>query len=213
MPVDHRQEFPPAPWQLSGEAVFALKLVRKELVQSLVPPNARIVCLWPGRTLAMLYVAQYRRSPVGEYGEVIVAPAIVRWQGRTGAWISHILVDSEPSVIAGRSIWALPKELASMQWQSAPRAQVRAEAPRLKVHAGIAAPRRYIRLPFVAAALSSRAGVANQFVVRGTARVGLTRATIELTAEADIRELGFAGRQRMYRCADMNITIGPPRSD
>jgi hypothetical protein len=213
MALDARPQFQPAPWTLRGDAVLAAKLVRKDLVQSLVPADARVICVWPGRTLAVLYLAHYRQSPVGAYRELIVAPALVRLQGHTGAWISHILVDSEPSMIAGRSIWALPKELASMQWESTSQAQVRVDAAKLNLHARFPTARRSMPLPFVGTALSSRGNVANSFVVRGAARVGITRAAIDLTAEADLQALAFHGPRRMYICADLNITIGPPRSD
>ena len=193
MERNNQQQFQPAPWTLRGDAVFALKLVRKELVQPLVPPDARVICVWPGRTVAMLYLCEYRHSPVGEYREVILAPAIVRLQGKLGAWISHIAVDSELSVIAGRSIWALPKQRASLQWPPV----------------GIAAPRRALRLPFVGAALALRDGVVNRFVVRGAARVGATRARIDSMRGVDLQPLGWSGLQRMYVCADMEITIGP----
>ena len=212
MALEGPPQFQPAPWTLRGDAVLAIKLVRKDLVQSLVPADARVICVWPGRTLAVLYLAHYRQSPVGEYRELIVAPALIRLQGHTGAWISHILVDSEPSMIAGRSIWALPKALAAMQWQSTPQTQVRVDAPKLKLHARFPTARRFVPLPFLGAALSSRGNVANSFVVRGTARVGVTRAAIDLAAEADLQALGFHGPRRMYICADVNITIGPPRS-
>jgi hypothetical protein len=143
----------------------------------------------------MLYLAQYRQSPVGEYREIIVAPALLRWQGRIGAWISHIVVDSEASMIAGRSIWGLPKELASIRWPELSR------------------PRRFVRLPFVGAALTSRDGIANNFSVRGTARVGIARAAIDSMAGANLEALGLRGPQKMYVCEDASITIGPPRSD
>jgi hypothetical protein len=212
MAVDDRPQFQPPPWQLRGEAVVALKMVRKELVQSLVPPDAHIVSVGPGRTIAVLYLAQYRESPVGEYREIIVAPAIVRWQGRLGAWISHILVDSERSVLAGRCIWALPKELASMQWHWGPRTEVRVDAPELKFQAKVPSPRRFIRLPFAGAALTGRDGMASTFVVHGTARVGVTRATIDLSADVGLDKVDFDGARRMFVCADMSITIGPPKT-
>jgi hypothetical protein len=103
-----------------------------------------------------------------------------------------------------------PKELASMQWQSTPQAQVRVNAPQLKLHAQFPTARRCMRLSFVGAALSSRGNVANSFVARGTARVSVTPAAIDLIAEADLQALGFHGSRRTYICADLNITIGPP---
>jgi hypothetical protein len=211
--MDNRQQFSPAPWQLCGDAILAFKPVRTELARPLVPTDARIVSVWPGRTIAMLYLARYRQSPVGEYGEVIVAPAIVRLQGRIGAWISHILVDSEASMIAGRTIWALPKQLASIQWHAASQAQIRVDAPLLKLHAEFSPPRRYMPLPFMGAALTRRGRIANTFVASGVARVGTTRATIELSAAPELERLGLHGSRRIYVFRAANIRIGPPRSN
>lgn len=198
---------------MRGDAVVAVKLVRKERAQPLVPPDARIVCVWPGRTLAVLFLAQYHTSPVGEYRELIVAPAIVRMRSRVGFWISHILVDSEASMIAGRSIWALPKELASMQWQSASETHMQVDAPLLKLSARFPTPRASLRVPFVGAALSRLSGHTKQFGVRGIANVGTTRAKIELTAGPDLQALEFQGATTMFAGLGMNITIGSPRTN
>lgn len=75
-------------------------------------------------------------------------------------------------MIAGRSIWALPKQLASMQWQSASQTNMRVDAPLLKLSARFPTPRASVRLPFVGAALSRLSGVTKQFSVRGIAKIG-----------------------------------------
>jgi hypothetical protein len=212
MATDELQRFQPAPWTLRGDAAVSVKLVRKERVQPLIPPDAHIICVWPGRTLAVLYLAQYHASPVGEYRELIVAPALVRIRGCVGFWISHILVDSDASMMAGRSIWALPKELASMQWQSKTQTQMRVDAALLKLSARFSTPRASVRVPFVGAALSRLGGITKQFTVRGIARVGTTRATIDLAAVADLQALAFQGARTLFVAMDMNITIGSPRT-
>ena len=192
-------------------AVIAPLLVRTERVQPLVPADARIVPAWPGRTLAILYLAKYHQTPVGAYHEIIVAPAMVRLQGKIGFWISHILVDSAVSVAAGRALWALPKQLASMQWEAGGQVSVHSESPQLSLEAVAAAPRRSIRLPFIGTALSKRASTANSFTVRGSARIGITRGEIKLRQDDGLRDLGWAGSRIVYVCSDMNITIGAPR--
>ena len=53
----------------------------------------------------------YIDSPVGPYREIIVAPALVR-RPFPQANVAFIAVDSEASVVGGRSNWALPKVLA-----------------------------------------------------------------------------------------------------
>jgi hypothetical protein len=198
---------------LRGDAAVAVRLVRKELVRPLVAPDAHIVCVWPGRTLAVLFLAHYHASPVGEYRELIVAPGIVRVRGRVGFWISHILVDSEASMIAGRSIWALPKEIASMQWQSVSYTDMRVDAPLLKLSARFPTPRASVRLPFIGAALSRRSGVTKQFSVRGIASVGTVGTKIDMMAGTDVQALGFQAARTMFVCRDMKITIGSPRTN
>jgi acetoacetate decarboxylase len=60
------------------------------------------------------------------YNELIVVNAIASYQGKIGAWISHIYVDNPDSVQGGREIWGLPKEIADFTWQPGklPRVQV-----------------------------------------------------------------------------------------
>lgn len=110
--------WPPAPWTLQGDAVVGLKLVPSDIARRLVPQDAKVLCILPRRTPAILYLAQYSQSPVGQYREFIVAPALVSRRGRVGFWISHIHVDNSTSLAAGRALWSLPKQMASIQWSA-----------------------------------------------------------------------------------------------
>lgn len=69
----------------------------------------------PGWTFGGVYCAHYGAGSTLEYLELIVIPGLVRRGHRLGAWISHIYVDDAQSVAGGRSIWALPKELAEFR--------------------------------------------------------------------------------------------------
>ncbi|BAZ02299.1 hypothetical protein NIES37_63110 [Tolypothrix tenuis PCC 7101] len=109
--------YPQAPWILQGEAVQTLHLVNVEQVRSLVPLELDIISVWPGKTVASVYLSYYGSNSVLEYSELIVVPAVVSYQGKIGGWISHIYVDHVDSVAGGREIWGLPKELADFEWQ------------------------------------------------------------------------------------------------
>jgi hypothetical protein len=109
--------YPQAPWSLQGYAILTLHLVNIEKVRPLIPAELDIISVWPGKTLASLYLSNYQRGSVLEYSELIVAPAMVSYGGKIGGWISHIYVDNPDSVAGGREIWGLPKELAEFTWE------------------------------------------------------------------------------------------------
>jgi acetoacetate decarboxylase len=104
--------YPPAPWQLRGDAIQTLNLVDIDRVRQFVPPELDIVAVLPGKTLGSIYISEYQIGSVLTYNELIVAPALVRDRAKIGGWISHIYVDNPDSVAGGREIWGLPKELA-----------------------------------------------------------------------------------------------------
>jgi hypothetical protein len=214
MPTDE-PGFPAAPWKLRGEAIVAIKLVRTDLARQLIPSDAKVISVWPGRALALLYLSLYRSSPVGEYRELIFAPAMVWRNGRIGFWISHILVDNERSAGAGRTIWALPKQIASMQWSSGQaidrRIHVSVDGPQTSLRASLLSSRRALWLPFIGAAMSADHDVERWFAVRGSARITTARAIVEADAESGLRELGFNGPLKVLACTGMKITIGRPQ--
>lgn len=108
--------YPQTPWQLQGHAIQTLHLVDIDRVRSLIPNELNIISVWPGKTLASVYLSDYQSGSVLEYRELIVASALVSYQGKIGSWISHIYVDHPDSVAGGREIWGLPKELAKFTW-------------------------------------------------------------------------------------------------
>jgi acetoacetate decarboxylase len=108
--------YPAAPWQLFGTAVNASYLIDTEIAQQYVPPDLAIVSVLPGKTLANIYLSKYEAPSTLHYHELIVSPAVVKFQGKVGSWISHIYVDDLDSVAGGRNIWGLPKEMAEFTW-------------------------------------------------------------------------------------------------
>jgi acetoacetate decarboxylase len=108
--------YPAAPWQLYGTALQSLHAIDVATARQFVPVDFGIVSMLPGKTLGSLYLSVYEPSSTLQYHELIVAPALVRYRGKIGAWISHIYVDNPQSVAGGRNIWGLPKELADFVW-------------------------------------------------------------------------------------------------
>lgn len=108
--------YPPAPWKLQGFAIQCLNLVDSKLAKDFIPSQLEIVSFLPGKTLGGIYISSYKPGSLLEYNELIVVPGYVRYQGKTGFWISHIYVDNEDSVAGGREIWGLPKEMAKFSW-------------------------------------------------------------------------------------------------
>jgi acetoacetate decarboxylase len=203
---------PPAPWRLRGEALFTIRLVSRSAAQALLPRDVDVVCVWPDKTIAVLYLARYAGTPVGEYRELIVAPALTRVGGRLGFWVSHIIVDSAASVAAGRSIWALPKNQGVFRWSSQPHPCVQvSSAVDVSVEVASGGFLRTPALPFIGAVHSRLAAAAKSFTVRGSARASLVRATIRLSGEAALQKLRFDGSMIICRLTDLRMTIGTPK--
>lgn len=108
--------YPPAPWHLEGNALLSFHAIDLATARKHVPIDLELVSVLPGKTVGSLYLSVYEANSTLQYHELIVAPAVVRYQGKVGAWISHIYVDLPDSVEGGRNIWGLPKELADFSW-------------------------------------------------------------------------------------------------
>jgi hypothetical protein len=108
--------YPPAPWNLQGYGIQAVHLIDIDRSRLFVPPELKIIPILPGKTLGGVYLASYEEGSVLKYSELIVVSAIVQHANKIGIWISHIYVDNPDSVMGGREIWGLPKELAQFKW-------------------------------------------------------------------------------------------------
>jgi acetoacetate decarboxylase len=108
--------YPPAPWHLYGTALQSLHAIDLATARQFVPLDFDVVAVLPGKTFGSLYLSVYETNSTLQYHELIVAPALVRYQGKIGAWISHIYVDNPQSVEGGRNIWGLPKQMADFSW-------------------------------------------------------------------------------------------------
>ena len=95
--------------------VVTAHLVRVRDVAAYVPAGIEIVRVVPGWTVASTLLSFYGPGSTLEYNELVIAPALVRAGGARGAWVSHIWVDSDDSIIGGRRM-GLPKESARFAW-------------------------------------------------------------------------------------------------
>jgi acetoacetate decarboxylase len=198
------------PWALKGEALLALRLVPQKVARALVPADMPIFCSACRKTLALLYVARYQSSPVGEYCELIVAPAIVR-RGRSIAfWVSHIVVDSEASAAAGRSIWALPKMLGTFDWHSDARPHVQVVSNDVTLRCDVKTTGRGLRIPVAGRACSRLDLRSSAFAVRASGSVSRVRAALDLSGSEDLQGLGFEHAKIVCHLGNMHVTVGRP---
>ncbi|MCU1642857.1 MAG: hypothetical protein JWN03_3132 [Nocardia sp.] len=97
-----------APWNCSAEAVFWLGRGGAPATAAL-PPRLR------GKARALGVIGgfvRYTETPVGSYDEVLGAIAF-RQGLRPRGHVAFMAVDSETSLVGGRTNWAMPKTLAS----------------------------------------------------------------------------------------------------
>ena len=146
---------PPPPWTCRLSAVVRLGLRR--------------------RRLTALAVVAYAETPVGPYGEALLAE--LRLPLRiTVPWI---VVDSAASAAGGRQHWGLPKTLTRLDLQLDPdrgaqEARVTTAPDDLRLRARAAGP----RLPVLGAAVLAQPGRGPAVLrFRGRARPALVRVT------------------------------------
>jgi hypothetical protein len=98
---------PGAPWTCQVSSVFWFYRAEAGAAEFL-PGVLRGL---PRVAVTVVALIHYIDSPVGPYTEIVAAPALVR-RPFPQATVAFIAVDSETSLVGGRSNWALPKVLA-----------------------------------------------------------------------------------------------------
>jgi acetoacetate decarboxylase len=181
--------YPPPPWQLVGTSVQALKLVPTDLAASLIPARLRVVPVAPGRTLGALLCAKYDAGSTLRYHELAVAPALTRVGYRLGFWISHLYVDSATSLLGGREIWRLPKQLAEFRWRE--RGVDVSDGSNLLCRIRWASHRPAIPAPVFAPVLSWADRRFYAFSLAGYATLKRSEGSVEVGATAPFSLLGF----------------------
>ncbi|MEH2237802.1 acetoacetate decarboxylase family protein [Nostoc sp.] len=202
--------YPQTPWTLQGYAIQTLHLVNIDQVRSLIPSELEIISVWPGKTLGSVYLSNYGSGSVLEYSELIVASALVNYQRKIGAWISHIYVDNADSVAGGREIWGLPKELAEFTWK---------QGKYVTVHQG---NRKLCSLKYNQQSLAWRQRLsASSFSAKGAdllifpaefeSVLGLIGSKLEIPAESPFSGIGLGQPWLTVRCEQMSLRVDAPK--
>jgi len=117
--------YPPAPWQLYGDAQVHLLLCRRDRLER-VPEGFRPLAIG-GYTPVLAGFINYSGGSVLRYAELYVA-VVGHVPGRRWptATVTHMWVDSEASRQGGRELWGYPKELAQFELAISPTGAARA---------------------------------------------------------------------------------------
>lgn len=203
--------YPPAPWKLQGTALQTLRLVRIEKARPFVPPTLDIIALLPGRTLGVVAVAAYGPGSVLAYHELIVAPALARFGGRVGFWVSHIYVDSEQSIQGGRDIWGLPKQMAQFHWSADGGAvEVRQDEQMLcRLHSP--RPRLLLPVPAFVPAFSRRDAALLAFKATATGRASVVSGQLLIPATSPLAALDLHPGGLVLPVHGLSLTVHAPQ--
>lgn len=209
--------YPTAPWTLQGYAFQTLQLIDVEQVRPLIPPEFEIVSVLPGKTVAGVYLSCYGSGSVLEYSELIVNPAILRYCGKIGGWVSHIYVDSADSVAGGREIWGLPKELAEFTWEKGSRAVsgyensvVVRQGEQTLCRLSYNQPNFGLPLPFSADVFSTLSASILLFKGELKGRLGLVGSQLQVPSESPFANLGLERPWLTIYCNEMRFVAGAP---
>ncbi|MEH2259486.1 acetoacetate decarboxylase family protein [Nostoc sp.] len=202
--------YPQAPWILQGYAIQTLHLVNIDQVRPLIPLELEIISVWPGKTLGSVYLSNYGSGSVLEYSELVVVPALINYQRKIGAWISHIYVDNADSVAGGREIWGLPKELAKFTWEQGNHVTVYQENRKLcslKYNQQSLAWRQRLS----ASSFSTKGADLLIFPAELESVLGLIGSKLEIPTESPFSGIGLGQPWLTVRCEQMSLQVNAPK--
>ncbi|MBW4511415.1 MAG: acetoacetate decarboxylase family protein [Scytonematopsis contorta HA4267-MV1] len=203
--------YPQAPWILKGYAVATLEFVDIEKVRFLIPKEFKIVSILPGKTIGCVYLSYYSSGSVLEYSELIVAPALVSYEGKVGGWVSHIYVDSADSVAGGREIWGLPKELAEFSWENNERVTVQQGNKKL-CSLGYQKQSLTLRPPQITVSGFSTMGTdLLMFPAKFSSSLGFVGSKLEIPAESPFAELALGKPFLTVGCQALGLSVDAPK--
>ena len=202
--------YPQAPWTLKGYAIQALQLIDIEKARPLIPSELEIVSIWPGKTLGTVYISSYQSGSVMEYNELIVAPALVRYHNKIGAWISHIYVDNPDSVAGGREIWGLPKELADFTWENSENRVTVRQGNRLLCSLNYSQQSLALPIPLSADSFSSLNTDLLIFKAEFKSRLGLVSSKLEVPPESPFASLNLSQPLICVYVDDLHLVVDGP---
>lgn len=209
--------YPSAPWTLKGYAIQTLQLIEIEQVRSSIPPEFEIVSVLPGKTIGGVYLSKYTTGSVLEYSELIIAPAIVRYAGKIGGWVSHIYVDNYDSVAGGKEIWGLPKEFANFNWktpknQSGLEHQVTVEQNQQMLCKLSYNPHSLaLPVPFSGDVFSTKLASILLFNGKFTANVGLCSSKLQIPKESPFAKFSLEQSFLTFFCKNFHLVAGAPK--
>lgn len=175
--------YPAPPWRTHGHAVFRAYRVPTSAIEL---PEGLVAQSTAGYSLGLLGFVRYVAPSPLEYAELIWMPTRVSAARRRGFYVARMHVDSEPSLAAGREVWALPKTLARFD-ERGDRIDVETEdGSRFALRSRGLGPTLDARSTMVT--LQAREGRALRFAATTTARARVGSLTVE---SSEIREPGW----------------------
>jgi hypothetical protein len=199
-----------APWNLQGYAVQTIHLIDIERVRSLIPSEFEIFSVFPGKTIGAVYLSNYQPGSILEYNELIVVPALVKYQGKIGGWVSHIYVDNPDSVAGGREIWGLPKELADFTWLDK-RVFVQQAGTTLCTLDFNKQSWFSWRQPFGWFSFSTQGTNILSFSFEFDIKLGFITSKLEVPQESPFASLNFGAPLLTAWCSDLNLRVEAPQ--
>jgi len=205
--------YPPAPWQLVGDALLTVNLVSLQQARRLVPPELEIVSVLPGHTLGGVYLVRYGAGSVLQYSELIVVTALVHYGNYTGSWISHIYVDQPESIAGGREIWGLPKQLAQFSWQAGSRWQVEVRQVEQQLcQLTWGKPFPLWQQSFSGQSFGTLATALLCFTAKAKARLGLVRSQLTIAPDSPLADLNLQHPWLTLSFQGMQLQVEAPSS-
>lgn len=198
--------YPPPPWRLNGPCATVTGLMAVSVARPLVPADLDIIEVRPGLTVAAILIADYQHRATFPYSELAVMPAIVRYRGVRGPWISSIWVNSTPSLQGGREMWGLHKEHADFAWRFGDQTEVTVVDADGDVGTwSWSPPRRRFPFPARFSGIGSVNGDRRRYRGQGVSR--LWRTPVELSPGADgaVRQVAAALQRPVSMAGDLDL--------
>lgn len=199
---------PPAPWRLRGEASIVVVPVRAEAARRSAIPAGVTLLTVGGWTVGGVMLARYDQRATLPYHELIVFSGLARAAGRPAFVVSHIYVDSLPSLRGGREIWGLPKELADFEWSA--RTVTVAQNGQALLRASLRRRAGHIALPLYAPVFGDRAGVSLRAAGRGRINGTPALAGLEVPSTSPFAHLGLRGRHLAVAGDELDLHFPSP---
>ena len=102
----------PAPWNVKGRAYWIMYRFPDAFIREAFGPRIQ-----PAGGIGFVGLVDYSSTNVGVYQELMLIPGRAKYPGSTGYSVSHIVVDSEASMVNGRANWGIPKGMAVFAWR------------------------------------------------------------------------------------------------